>query len=67
MLRNDRLVLTMAQLWRVPELELEMCYQRGICPDCAQQTLDTTHPITCRNPQCGSRFDRDARGKWNRI
>jgi hypothetical protein len=51
----------------IAQNELDACYAQKLCPDCAQDTLDTAHPITCRNPQCGSRFDRDARGKWSRM
>jgi hypothetical protein len=49
------------------QAELDACYAQKLCPDCVQETLDTTHPITCRNPQCGSRFDRDAKGRWSRL
>jgi hypothetical protein len=50
-----------------PQLELDRCFKRGICPDCAATSLDTTLPITCRNPACGSRFNVDVNGKWSRI
>jgi hypothetical protein len=51
----------------IAQSELDACYAQKLCPDCIHETLDTTHPITCRNPQCGSRFDRDAKGKWSRL
>jgi hypothetical protein len=55
------------QMQRLPEIELDHCLQRGICPDCAAKSLDTMLPITCRNPACGSRFNVDANGKWSRL
>jgi hypothetical protein len=51
----------------LPQLELDECLKRGVCPDCAKTSLDMTLPITCRNPQCGSRFNVDTNGKWSRL
>jgi hypothetical protein len=51
----------------LPQAELDACFERGICPDCTKTSLDTTLPITCRNPQCCSRFNVDAKGKWSRL
>jgi hypothetical protein len=53
-------------VYNLPQAELDECLKRGICPDCAKRSLDTMLPITCRNPQCGSRFNVDANGKWSR-
>jgi hypothetical protein len=66
MLRNDRLFRTMSQLSRCPELELEMCYQRGICPDCGKGTLDQEE-MFCTDATCGSRFTISPTGAWSRA
>jgi hypothetical protein len=48
-------------------MELDYCYGTGMCPDCTDSMLDIQGPIvTCRNPQCRSRFTV-VNGKWNRV
>jgi hypothetical protein len=51
---------------RLPELELDACYRRKICPDCAQVTLDREQML-CTDATCGSRFVISPTGAWSRA
>jgi hypothetical protein len=66
MLRNHLLARTVSRLSRCPELELEMCLQRGLCPDCGNATLDKVKMI-CTDATCGSRFAISPIGAWGRA
>jgi len=64
----EHLVFRLPIFWtsQISQMGLDECLKRGVCPDCAASTLDTSVPIVCRNPTCGSRFNVDAKGQWTR-